>query len=264
MGLSIGYRFEFRGGKRELLGKLEWLRECFAGLPVEGVGEVVDIRLVSMEMGYGKHKGERFQRNALGFMMAWSYFDPSAPERALEEIVKRAGGVTRIDRLAEREKRRYGRLRREAQEIWVRRKDRMCRSGNGVSLEVDVGPGCEHFKVTLARLGKGKLWRGMRCTKTQYAEHFVDAHLAVISMLDLCREAGILKSVHDEGEYWQTRDLDVLARNINASTDMIRMMSEAFKAIGRKRGYEVDSAVDRSANYVRSRSDSARRRQKRT
>ena len=135
----------------------------------------------------------------------------------------------------------------------------MCRSGNGVTLDVDVGPGCEYFRVTLARLGTGRLWRGMRCTKTQYAEHFVDAHLAVISMLDLCSEAGVLKCVSDEGGYWETRDLDVLARNINASTDMIRMMSEAFKTVGHQRGLEVDSAVDRSANYVRTRYSSARR-----
>jgi len=262
MGLSIGYRFEFRGSKTELLGKLDWLKERFEDLPVAGVGEVVDIGRVSMEMGYGKHKGERFHRNALGFMMAWSYFDPSALDKALDEIVRRIGGVARIDRLSPRERRRYDRLLARAREIRRRRENRIVRSGNGVCLKVDVGEGVEWFEVMLGRLGAGRVWRGMRCTKTQYAQHFVDAHLAVISMLGLCKEAGILKSVHDEGEYWQSRDLDVLARNINASTDMIRAMSAAFGKIARARGWQTDSAIDRCANYVRTRSSSPRRRRR--
>ena len=50
----------------------------------------------------------------------------------------------------------------------------------------------------------------------------------------------------------------MLAKNINASTEMIRAMSEAFKALARKDGYKVDSAIDRSANYVKTRPDSPR------
>jgi len=70
-------------------------------------------------------------------------------------------------------------------------------------------------------------------------------------MLDLCSEAGILKSVRDEGGYWEGRDLDELARNINASTDMIRAAAAGFRKLMEGRGFEVDAPIEQSANYLR-------------
>ena len=251
MGLTVSYRLAFRGTKTELLGKMQWLKGRFEELPVSSVGDVVDVRRAELQQGYGKYHGDRFLQNALGFMMSWSYFPSSAAEKACERITERAGGMAGIGSLPSRQRRRYDRLRREALAACGRRRDRIASCGNGVSLTVDVGEGCEHCHVMLGRLGNGRVWRGLRHTKTQYSTHFVDAHLAVISMLDLCREAGIVEKVLDDGDYWNTRNLEVLARNINASTNMIRAMSAAFGRIARARGWRTSSAVDRSANYVR-------------
>jgi hypothetical protein len=33
-------------------------------------------------------------------------------------------------------------------------------------------------------------------------------------MLDHAKQLGILKSVSDEGDYWQGRDIEALARNV--------------------------------------------------
>ena len=81
----------------------------------------------------------------------------------------------------------------------------------------------------------------------------MDAHLAVIAMLDACKEAGILKSVSDEGNYWKTRDVEELAKNINASTDMLRAISAALKSPAKKKGFQFHSAIEKSANYVNAR-----------
>jgi len=251
MGLTVNYRYEFRGGKADLRERLAWLKGRFEELPVQAVGEVVEVKRALVEMGYGRYRDERLDQGALGFMMTWAYFDRSASEKALGEIIGRIGGTAHLDRLSTRERRRYRRLDREAKEICRRRTERITRSGNGLSLKVDVGEGCEYFTVTLGRLGNGLLWRGARFTKTQYAEHFVPTHLAVIKMLDLCKEAGVLKSVNDEGQFWKTRDIEVLAKNINMSTDTIRAVTRMLTGPARKRGFQVDSAIERSANYIR-------------
>jgi hypothetical protein len=64
---------------------------------------------------------------------------------------------------------------------------------------------------------KGWCWSSF--CKTQYAtlhgsEHFIRCHLLVIRMLDLAKELGILASVRDEGDFWERRDVEALAREV--------------------------------------------------
>ena len=251
MGLTVHYRFAARGSKTEVVRKFEGLRSRFLDLPVTSVGEVIDIPRASLEVGYARYMDERFDQNALGFMMMLTSFEPSAPERVLAKMVHRIGGTANVDSLSLRERRRYDRLRRVAGDIGRRRTQKILCSGNGLTLKVDVGEGCEWFVVMLGRFGKGRLWRGSRFTKTQYADHFVPCHLAVVRMLDLCNEAGILKSVRDEGRFYETRDIEELARNINASTDMIRAAAAGFRKLMEQRGFELDAPIEQSANYLK-------------
>ena len=79
-------------------------------------------------------------------------------------------------------------------------------------------------------------------------------------MLDLCKEAGILKSVEDEGHYYETRSLEVLAENINAHTDSLRMIAKALTPPAGKKGLVLVSNVERSANYVHLKGDGLRNR----
>lgn len=91
-----------------------------------------------------------------------------------------------------------------------------------------VGDGCEPTNIGLTSID-GKNWKGGAFTKTQYAVHFVNAHLTVIAILDTCKFLGILKNVSDEGDYWKTRDLSKLADNINEYDKLVSSISGALK-----------------------------------
>jgi hypothetical protein len=67
---------------------------------------------------------------------------------------------------------------------------------------------------------KGWSW-GSFC-KTEYAsnpaaggiQNFLRCHLLVIRMLDIVKELGILASVSDEGDFWEKRDVEALAKEV--------------------------------------------------
>ncbi|TET39247.1 MAG: hypothetical protein E3J72_00970 [Planctomycetota bacterium] len=258
MGLSIFYTFEFRGTKTALLKKLEWLRSRFGDFPVESVGEIVEIKRARLERGFARQSEKRALENMLGLTMMLSYFRQTKADKALMEIVMRIGGTGNVGKLSPRDRRRYHRLRIKTGEVSQRRADRIKKLGNGILLAVDVGEGCESFDIMLGRLGNGNLWRGQGFTKTQYAVHFLTCHLAVAEMLDLCQDSGILKRVHDDGEFYETRDIQQLARNINASTEMIQAVTGVLKGAAKKRGFKVSANIDRSANIMKVRNKKPR------
>ena len=70
----------------------------------------------------------------------------------------------------------------------------------------------------------------------------------MIAALDACKAAGILKEVEDEGAFWETRDLKTLARNINASTDMIQRVCGSLEQAIENR---VESPVKTSRGCAR-------------
>lgn len=80
-------------------------------------------------------------------------------------------------------------------------------------------------------------WRWHSFCKTQYASdptcggvpNFVKCHLFVVSVLDLAKEAGILKEVSDEGDYWTKRDADALAEEVGTWNGMIAAFGGALK-----------------------------------
>ncbi len=65
-------------------------------------------------------------------------------------------------------------------------------------------------------------WRWSSFCKTQYAtspecgglKNFLKCHLAVITLLDHAKLGGLVTDVHDEGEYWEKRDVAELAREV--------------------------------------------------
>ena len=110
-----------------------------------------------------------------------------------------------------------------------------------------AGAGCEPTNIGLAS-EDGVNWSGHAFTKTQYAEHFVKAHLTVVAILDLCKQTGILEEVSDEGEYWESRNLEVLGDNITGSTKMIASLSKMLKdSFGAD---SVVSEIDKSKNIM--------------
>ena len=116
----------------------------------------------------------------------------------------------------------------------------------GFLFRVWPGEGCEEANFGLFRfpefvfsngvaypVGKrGWSW-GSFC-KTQYAnqkgiENFLRCHLSVIRLLDACKKIDILKSVSDEGGYWNKRDADALAKEIGEWDSMIAAFGGALK-----------------------------------
>lgn len=223
MGLKIGYWFEFRGSKPELVGKIQELKARFQELPVTSVGDIVEIEHAHTTFDTNRGEKRPYLEALLGNSMALADFSTSMSKRAFTD---------RVERVNE--------------------------TGNGLALTVDVGEGCEYFQILLGRFGEGETWYGGCTTKTQYAEHFIPCHLTVIAMLDLCKETGILKKATDDGEYWETRDLNVLGKNMNISTDRIRAIVAALK--NSKEGRVLHAPIEQSANYVRMEEDTGRRR----
>jgi len=214
MGLSVAYYLEARGSKQALLNTLHGLRDDFLKLQVRDVGRVVEVPRAALPFTEGS-QGASFEQKQLGLAMLFAELDGPNADR---------------DRT-----------------YWRGRMEQIARTGNGLCLTVDVGPGCERFTLLLGRLGSARTWVGARLTKAQYAEHFVESHLAVIEMLRLCRDAGILRRACDDGGYWETGDLAVLADRVNASTAVLKAVTSAL----RDTGGEVRAAVEGCANHVR-------------
>lgn len=112
------------------------------------------------------------------------------------------------------------------------------------------GEGCEEANFGLARYPDRTEWRGrvlpvpdsgvwhwMSFCKTQYAsnvsiEHFVRCHVAVCCLLREAEKLGILQQVHDEGRFWDTWDIGVLAREVGGWNAFIAGLAKALEQNG--------------------------------
>ena len=82
-----------------------------------------------------------------------------------------------------------------------------------IAFAAQPGEGCETAWFGLRR-HEGYSWRSY--CKTCYAVtalDFLRCHIVVIKMLDFAAEMGLLRSVDDEGEYWEHRDWMKLLQN---------------------------------------------------
>jgi len=118
-----------------------------------------------------------------------------------------------------------------------------------VSLPLMPGEGCESSDLHFQRI-RGK-YRCKSFCKTQYAKQFVKCHLLVIQLLDMLKKEGFEVDVYDEGEYWQTRDLKVLAKNINESTAVISSVLGGLKSAAEERGMVVDAPIETCKNIMK-------------
>jgi hypothetical protein len=72
-------------------------------------------------------------------------------------------------------------------------------------------------------------WFWSSFCKTQYAsnpqhggvEHFLRCHLAVVKLLDHANDLGILGEVTDEGDFWEKRSVEALAKEVGGWNEMI-------------------------------------------
>ncbi|MEO8334427.1 MAG: hypothetical protein ABI664_05615 [bacterium] len=76
-------------------------------------------------------------------------------------------------------------------------------------------------------------WYWQTFCKTQYASavsevHFVSCHRMVIDLLDEARRIGFEVTVHDEGQYWETRDAEVLLTEVRNANRIIAHFAGAL------------------------------------
>ena len=80
-------------------------------------------------------------------------------------------------------------------------------------------------------------WCWSSFCKTQYAsnpacggvQNFLRCHLNVIALLDFAKSLGMVEGVKDEGSYWETRDVEALAREVGSWNEMIAAFAGQFK-----------------------------------
>lgn len=99
------------------------------------------------------------------------------------------------------------------------------------------------------RLGTGWHWHSF--CKTQYAsnprsggvENFLRCHLGIVKVLDAAKALGILREVLDEGNYWQDRDVQSLARQVGQWNQMVAAAMEALGNQARQIGGTLSAPI---------------------
>lgn len=236
MGLTVHYDYEFEGKRKELIEILDEIAEDIVKLRPRKVWPPVYVDKLETTPGYAHFDEDRFVRNDLGFMLLRKLEEKDPYISKEEKMVWEARGTLNIPNMPMFWQKKYYRIERKATEARRKLRQKVLERGEGVALYVNVAEGCEPFTVMLARLRGSRKWVGSSFTKTQYAKDFLRAHLMVITMLDICNEHGILKSVYDEGGYYETRDIERLCRNLNANTATLLAVGEILQGISQRTG----------------------------
>ena len=222
MGLTIHWDLKFKGSDEEAFNKMEKVREQLLSI-LEGFKFIDKVKFFNPTLDYNKVKDEG---------LSWSLIQCG---KTMYEV--------------------NGKL----QSNYPKERDGMglkmitLSPSKTILLNLWAGEGCEPTNLSLNIYPgmKENIWISNSFTKTQYAKDFVKCHLLVIHALDVCKEVGILKSVYDEGNFWKTRDLKVLAKEINLSTSFIKAISDSLKkGLDGKSGLKIKSEIDDSQNYM--------------
>jgi hypothetical protein len=100
-------------------------------------------------------------------------------------------------------------------------------------------------------------WRWSSFCKTQYASdpncggvpNFLQCHLSVIALLDKAKELGCLAEVHDEGGFWEQRDLQALVQQIGSWNERIAALGGKLKDLTEGSPLELESAISRYPDF---------------
>ena len=221
MGLTINWNIEFTGTAKHLHTKLEKIRQKCMDMAFEEVGEEVEIVKVTQKV-----------------IDTWNKLQKkySFPNNTIENLTKR-----------DREMENLGVTTWQMIETQTRIG---LKPTTMVSLYLWPGQGCESAELNFSKIGK-KFTCSSFC-KTQYAEHFMQCHLLVIRLLDMLKEEGfIIVSVKDEGEYWETRDIKILAKNINDYTTLIGNALGGLQQLAKETGMTIEAPITECQNYMK-------------
>lgn len=227
MGLTIHYDVEFKGSKEALIKKLEAFRNFCLDLPFAEVDKVSSVDITKKHIEVFSQLQSQF-----------AYPNNSQENLAKRDLIMSKLGVKtdQINEIIE----------------YTHKKNSLIgkiKPTSVVYFKIWAGEDCEGTSFTFKQKGKKWVCRGF--TKTQYATEFVKCHLLVIRALDYLKDNGFIVEVKDEGEYWETKDLKVLGKNINEFTSLLSSVSGELKEIAKKTGMTVESAIDKCKNIVK-------------
>ncbi len=220
MGLTILYKIIFEGSKKELIKSLEAFRNFCLDLPFAEVGKVISTEATQEHIDAFIEMQRRRKAGGSG------EYKPNVPQQPFEEIeaiidyiIKKPCPVNKI------------------------------KPSPIVFLRLWAGEGCE--LTTFPFNHKNKVWSCQGFTKTQYAVEFVKCHLLVIRALEYLKENSFDVEVFDEGKYWETKDLKVLAEQINKYTSLLTSFSDQLKEFSQKTGMPYKAEIDKCKNIMK-------------
>jgi hypothetical protein len=138
---------------------------------------------------------------------------------------------------------------------------------HALAFTVRLGDGCENasfglcqFPKTIATRGAKRIrtgyqgWTWHSFCKTQYASNpawggltnFLRCHLSLTRLLDEAVKLGIAADVHDEGRFWQNRDVRALASEVGDWNELLAGLAGEFKDL---LGDKVESAIAGFPNF---------------
>jgi hypothetical protein len=137
---------------------------------------------------------------------------------------------------------------------------------DAIAFGIDVGDQCEPATFGVAWLrprdedfrtlsNEPASWRWLCSCKTQYAsnvseEHFLQCHMAIIALLDEAVRLGFEVEVGDEGNYWDTRDVEQLRRHVEDTSHIIARFAGALHdAVGEK--HKVEAPIFERKDFER-------------
>jgi len=223
MGLTIHYTIGYKGTADQLLSKLNTIRSQCLDLPVEEVREIEHVH---------------YRKEDLQF-----YFDT-------EKKTFYPNNTTKAMQAAEKAYQQKGLDREVLIDLQVFHRITKPQAVELLKWSVWAGKGCEGTAFHFVR--QKKTWKCISFTKTPHAEQFVKCHLLVIQVLDLFKEQGFTVKVKDEGKYWETRDLSVLAENINDYTDLLKTLFGSISKQAKEAGMTVEAPITECQNYMKS------------
>jgi len=226
MGLTINYTITTKGNAAELALKLETIRQKCLDLPFAEVGEVKTTKITKNHIAIWN-----WLQNSLAFP------NNSSDNLEMRDLILELLGVST-----------WGII--EAG-VWKEKDGRSwqeLKPTTNVSLGLWPGEGCESCDLNFYL--RGKQFIAHSFCKTQYAVHFVQAHLLVVKMLDLMKDAGFSVEVRDEGKYYETRNLKILAKELGDYNVLVGSISGMLKDLGWKSD-QIECALDKSQNIMK-------------
>ncbi|MGO9203438.1 MAG: hypothetical protein ACLQM8_23190 [Limisphaerales bacterium] len=218
MGLTIHYQLATSGNEAHALKLVQQLHQAALDLPLDRVGDITEFR---------------------GDQCDWDQRANDDPHRWL--LVQACARVALPVKPWEK---REG-ITRETNVLPL----------HVIAFESEPGDGCElaNFglcqfpsEVSHPKLGKlqtklkGWSWRSF--CKTHYASdprcgglpNFLRCHLGVVALLDEARRLGFLGKVSDEGEFWETRSLERLTKEVGEQSAMLASFLGALQEAARQ------------------------------